>query len=617
MINKENSYLTEQSKYLDMEFRSISIALSSTAVAILNNVINQKEIIELLDSASKTGDEVELKEYRDKLYTKLLPIYNNLKKQNIRQFHFHLPKAVSFLRFHRPERYGDSLWTVRESIKLANEEKRYISGFEEGRVFNGFRHVFPLFNRSGEFIGSVEISYSFKAVEKMAKNIYPAIYTFMLKRSIISEKVWKEERENYLLSSINNEYFFDKGSITNTNGSQMNIEKINRTLQPFVAERVSRGEQFSIPFRGSDDINYIVSFMPIKNILGDQAAYYISYKADQNFLRIESEFHKNVIFWTLFILIFTLSMVLILETKRKDNSGSQESIDYLKQIFDSQSSIMFITNGKRIIDINRAFSSFFNIETAKEFNRKYGCICDMAQQVDGDNTYIHSGLRESWKEFVSIEDRETIYKMKFNINGVDSLFYVNIDKIKLNGINHYIVSLIDFTDKERSLQEFEEKRQFDPLTKIANRTKFDTILRIEISKSLHEERPLSIIIVDIDNFREINGEFGHEAGDKILYQLAKLLQKEAGSDYSVARYGGEEFIITLPDSSLSKAKSLSKHLRERVEKYHFDIGKPITCSFGVAEFNDNDTQESLIQRADTALDMAKSRGRNRVETEED
>ena len=618
MINKENSYLEEQSKYLDMEFRSISIALSSTAVAILNNVVNQDDIVNLLDSASKEQDNEKLNIIRQELYKKLLPIYNNLQKQNIRQFHFHLPKAISFIRFHRPNKYGDSLWKVRDSIKMVNIDKRYISGFEEGRVFNGFRHVFPLFNRKDDFIGTVEISYSFTAIEKMAKEIYPAVYTFMLKKSIISDKVWKNEQTNYTISNINSEYLFDKNFLNSVN-TGLDIENINRTLQPYIAERISNGERFSIPFENIDGTNYVISFMPIKNIVGDQAAYYISYKPDHNFLRIESEFHQNVVFWTLFILLFTASIIFIIEARKRDSFSSsiKEEKGYIKKIFDSQNTIMFISNGKKITDINNSFSEYFGFNSIKEFNKLYTCICELAEKVEGDSSYLYNSSLENWQDIIS-KDNENIYKMKFNVDGITSIFYINVDRIKLNGKYNYIVSLIDVTDKENSLMKHEYNTQFDTLTKIANRYKLDSILRIEIGKSIHEDLSLSLIVFDIDNFKSINEKFGFDTGDSILLELSRVATEtiSTNSDYNIARWGGEEFAVVLPETTLNKAKEVAELIRESINNYTFKGIDNLTCSFGVAEFRESDTQDSLLQRADMALDVAKSRGKNRVEVED-
>lgn len=94
---------------------------------------------------------------REQLYNKLAKTYNQMKDYNYRQFHFHLPNTESFLRLHRPDKYGDLLYDVRESVKIANRDEIFVSGFEEGRIFNGFRHVYPI-TYNNTHVGSVEIS---------------------------------------------------------------------------------------------------------------------------------------------------------------------------------------------------------------------------------------------------------------------------------------------------------------------------------------------------------------------------------------------------------------------------------------------------------------------------
>ena len=113
------------------------------------------------------------------------------------QLHFHLPGAVSFLRFHRPAMFGDSLWSVREGLRLAQTRQVPVSGFEEGRVVNGFRHVFPL-EHEGRFIGTVEASFSFLGWLQNHADKSQGLYRFLIRGDLVDRKVWPEEKQrNY------------------------------------------------------------------------------------------------------------------------------------------------------------------------------------------------------------------------------------------------------------------------------------------------------------------------------------------------------------------------------------------------------------------------------------
>ena len=156
----------------------------------------------------------------------------------------------------------------------------------------------------------------------------------------------------------------------------------------------------------------------------------------------------------------------------------------------------------------------------------------------------------------------------------------------------------------------------DSLTGVHNRRHLDLRLLEEVVRAQRAERPLSIIIADIDHFKTINDTLGHAAGDTVLRGLARIFLGEmrARIDW-VARYGGEEFVIVLPDANLATAGAIAERLRSSVENSAFDHeARPlgVTASFGVAECREADDAASLLARADGMLYRAKAAGRNRV-----
>lgn len=154
----------------------------------------------------------------------------------------------------------------------------------------------------------------------------------------------------------------------------------------------------------------------------------------------------------------------------------------------------------------------------------------------------------------------------------------------------------------------------DSLTHIYNRLHFAHFLDAEIDKVKRYGGKFSIIFFDLDYFKEVNDNFGHRIGDDVLEQVTKIVSKANRSADIFARYGGEEFIILTPETDLSGALIHAERLRNDIEKYVFPKVGHITSSFGVTEFYvGSDTIESLLERADKALYMAKDYGRNRVE----
>lgn len=141
------------------------------------------------------------------------------------------------------------------------------------------------------------------------------------------------------------------------------------------------------------------------------------------------------------------------------------------------------------------------------------------------------------------------------------------------------------------------------------------LLEAEIAESLRRRSPLSLIMADVDHFKEVNDSWGHPAGDLVLKEIAKMLMASCRELDIVGRYGGEEFILVLPDTGLAAAKGVAERIRSTAERLSFAHGgreHPITVSLGVTELSEFDTAAELIRRADEALYAAKRAGRNRV-----
>jgi diguanylate cyclase (GGDEF)-like protein len=154
----------------------------------------------------------------------------------------------------------------------------------------------------------------------------------------------------------------------------------------------------------------------------------------------------------------------------------------------------------------------------------------------------------------------------------------------------------------------------DPMTKVANRAEFDRMQALFIEAHQQAGLPCSLIMIDIDHFKDINDTYGHQAGDEAIITLANLLTSMCRTGDLVARYGGEEFAVLCADCSNANAARRAEQIRKRLsETPHSCLGnKRITASFGVTELQAGDTSETMLRRSDRALLMAKQQGRNQV-----
>lgn len=166
---------------------------------------------------------------------------------------------------------------------------------------------------------------------------------------------------------------------------------------------------------------------------------------------------------------------------------------------------------------------------------------------------------------------------------------------------------------EFTLEKLHALSAIDELTQIANRRNIDQSLFQAIQHAERYDTPLSLTLFDIDNFKKVNDQCGHLAGDTVLLKLVTEIKHIIRSTDSFGRWGGEEFLIILPNETLESAINFCEKVRVCVEKTTFaECSTQITCSFGVASFQKGMTAEQLIEKADKALYQAKHSGKNRV-----
>lgn len=151
------------------------------------------------------------------------------------------------------------------------------------------------------------------------------------------------------------------------------------------------------------------------------------------------------------------------------------------------------------------------------------------------------------------------------------------------------------------------------MTQVYNRSRFDLLFREHVELATRHRTALSLLLVDLDDFKLVNDQYGHQVGDHVLQKAAHLLSDQVASEGIVARWGGEEFAVLLPYYPQDKAVSLAQSLLIALEKTSFEEQDiHITMSVGVAELGEGESASALLKRADAALYGAKDKGRNRV-----
>jgi len=166
-------------------------------------------------------------------------------------------------------------------------------------------------------------------------------------------------------------------------------------------------------------------------------------------------------------------------------------------------------------------------------------------------------------------------------------------------------------------ESLEKKASTDFLTELYNRRKFDNLIEYELKQiKRYNHRDFCIILADIDEFKYINDTYGHNIGDMILQDIARIIKVSLRSSDIACRWGGEEFALALSETNIEQAIIVAEKLRSSIESYQFTNDLRLTCSFGISQFHPNDDYLNMFKRADEALYKAKHSGKNKVAIEQ-
>jgi diguanylate cyclase (GGDEF)-like protein len=168
----------------------------------------------------------------------------------------------------------------------------------------------------------------------------------------------------------------------------------------------------------------------------------------------------------------------------------------------------------------------------------------------------------------------------------------------------------DITERKRAEDKLRGMVDRDPMTNAYNRRSLYDFLEGEIHRLRRYGGSLSVIMFDVDHFKDINDDHGHLAGDRVLVAIAELVREELRGLDRLARYSGEEFFLIAPNTSAQRAIVLAERLRARIASASFDTVARVTCSFGVCEFNGDEDADTLVRRADDLMYKARRAGRN-------
>ena len=277
----------------------------------------------------------------------------------------------------------------------------------------------------------------------------------------------------------------------------------------------------------------------------------------------------------------------------------------LQKILDSQTSLTVLTDFKTVEFASKSFYNLFGIHSSEEFHELHHNFLEIFVH---HHNYLDAKTKDDFLEIYEYAQKENrIVSIPSAICDV-KVFYIEIDEVD----ELFVLTLTDITEIQFERLDADYRATHDKLTGVFNRAKFEDVLETKYHKVKRYERDLSIAILDIDFFKKVNDDYGHQVGDDILKELSNLCLKNIRTTDFFARWGGEEFVLIMDETNLKSANLVCEKLRVTIQNHKTKDLPPITVSIGISEFKKGDTKESFFKRADDALYEAKHTGRNKV-----
>jgi len=286
----------------------------------------------------------------------------------------------------------------------------------------------------------------------------------------------------------------------------------------------------------------------------------------------------------------------------------QLKIKQINSILNEQNNLVILTDGFTLEFANKTFLDFVGFETIEQFHSYYTMLCDIFVANDQFEK-LQNKQGSSWLETIiympSSDQIVKILSAKFILHA----FSVNIKKYEQE---QYIVTFTDISDTILNQMKLQNKIVHDKLTNAFNREYFEQNYQKLLELYCTSEHTLAISMLDLDKFKGVNDNYGHDVGDAVLIHFVQIIQRYSREEDILVRWGGEEFIFILKVQCKEDLQKALNNLRKIIASEDFPTIGTQTCSMGASLYRGDEDIEKTIKRADEALYEAKLNGRNQV-----
>ena len=313
--------------------------------------------------------------------------------------------------------------------------------------------------------------------------------------------------------------------------------------------------------------------------------------------------------------ISSVVVYFVLKEQKRTENALRNSSNFLNDIFDSiQDPFSIFSSDYKIIKVNREYAALKN-RTVDELMGSARCYESAGKSGVCDNCVVQKTMLSAnpcaKEKLLLLPDGSTRW--------VEIYTYPIMDAN--SQVSHVMEYMRDVTDRkvaeeERQdlIEKLERLSKTDELTCVLNKRALMERLDYEMDRARRYHLPLSLIICDLDRFKEVNDTLGHGAGDKVLRVMAQTLSSALRKTDFIGRFGGDEFLLILPQTPLEGAAEFAERLRQNVQDINYpgQLTVKTTLSMGIASYEGNPDPDDLVRRADMALYSSKNSGRNKI-----
>ncbi|MFW5815384.1 MAG: EAL domain-containing protein [Wenzhouxiangella sp.] len=568
----------------------------------LEQYVYQPQTLALLRAAQSPEAR---EESRAQLFELLEPGFRHMAARGIGLFHFHLPDGESFLRFHDPDRFGDDLTSVRESIRQVNATLKAVHGFEAGRLVAGYRSVYPIVDEDGVHLGSVEFSLPFPALLQDLEQLVPElVFEVLLERSLVQDMPVEGLAEQYRPWPGSAQFVV---ASRQGSGNSRFADRLARAVgeDPALRARVEAAAPSGLRL-GVDGVDFVMTLQPMVDPGGVVAGLLLSYAQETALTDMDRAFRLNAFLALIAMLLLGVGAHYLIRVA-SEKFAERERLDLITR---SLGQGMYALNGQGVItEVNPRACHLLGFDPEELVGQKAHEMFHIHPSDPGDASLPCPILAAT-----SRGERFTGEQRFRRRDGRD--LDVSLTSMPLSEREGSVTLFDDISRRKENERKLHNIAHYDALTGLPNRVLLADRLALAMARARRTKTPLVLAFVDLDGFKAVNDTHGHNVGDSLLIVLSRRMQRCLRETDTVARIGGDEFAVVMNDladlaayTRLINRLLVALAIPEKIEGHEVRV----SASIGVSLYPQPDDidADQLLRQADQAMYEAKLAGKNR------